>query len=288
MSETLWKEADSQKTEYGKRHLFMAVETIARQLKDARLFEKARIAGWGPEPNTAACIDIAQAYLDAHDAPTALSWLRKIRDGDDFQAEERDAALFSVFTDLGMVKEQSDVAWRIFRRSRCPETLDALLSTIGEHQRNRVVKDEIDLLLKDKDIDFQDVQFILHVGEVMKAEELVLSHSRQLDGSRYYDILPLADTFERNKRYLTTSILYRSLVDSILERGISKYYHHAVNYMEHLTLLMALVGDWREFQLHDEYFAALKKLHAKKFSFWEKMGMSRNSKKSLKHRNNYW
>ncbi len=288
MAETLWQEADSHKAEFGKRHLLIAVEAIARQLKDARLFEKARIAGWGPEPHTAACIDIAQAYLEAYDAPTALSWLRKIPDGDNFQEGDRDAALFSVFADLGMVKEQSDVAWRIFRRSRCPETLDLLLSTIGEHQRNRVVKDEIELLLKGKNLDFQDVQFILHVGEVIKAEELVLRNARQLDGSRYYDILPLADSFERNKRYLTTSILYRSLVDSILERGISKYYHHAVRYMKHLNLLMPLVKDWRGFQSHDEYLVVLQKLHRMKFSFWDKMGMRGLTKKLLMRRNNSW
>lgn len=186
-----------------------------------------------------------------------------------------------------MVKEQSEVAWRIFRRSRCPETLDLLLSTIGEHRRRQVVKKEIEYLMAGKDLEYQDVHFMLHMGEVIKAEEFVLSRSLQLDGSRYNDILPLAETFEQHKRYLTTSILYRSLVDSILERGISKYYHHAIRYMERLNSLMVFVQDWQGFQSHDDYITTLKKLHARKSSFWDKMGMGSPIKKSLKNRNNY-
>jgi hypothetical protein len=65
----------------------------------------------------------------------------------------------------------------------------------------------------------------------------------------------------------------RSLVDSILERGISKYYHHAVRYMRHLDKLSRVVEKWQGFASHEDYMAALQKLHARKSAFWDKMGM---------------
>jgi hypothetical protein len=34
------------KDEYGKRHHLMLIESLARQIKDAKLFEKTRIASW--------------------------------------------------------------------------------------------------------------------------------------------------------------------------------------------------------------------------------------------------
>ncbi|MDY0222784.1 MAG: hypothetical protein RBR67_16765, partial [Desulfobacterium sp.] len=47
MITTLQKRADKEKDEYGKRHHLMSIESLARQIKDARLFEKTRIASWG-------------------------------------------------------------------------------------------------------------------------------------------------------------------------------------------------------------------------------------------------
>jgi len=79
MIATLQKWADKEKIEYEKRHHLRSIESLARQIKDAELFEKTRIASWG-KLSTAALIDIARVYLESDDVETAYSWLRKIKD----------------------------------------------------------------------------------------------------------------------------------------------------------------------------------------------------------------
>ncbi len=72
--------ADKEKEEYQKRHWFHLVESLARQIKDAPLFEKTRIASWG-KLSTAACVDIAQVYLENGDARTSLNCAYSIEVG---------------------------------------------------------------------------------------------------------------------------------------------------------------------------------------------------------------
>jgi hypothetical protein len=57
---------------YRKRQWLSRVESLARQTKDAPLFEKIRLASWG-KLNSGACLDIARVHLDSGDAKTALS-----------------------------------------------------------------------------------------------------------------------------------------------------------------------------------------------------------------------
>ena len=84
MIATLQKWADKERDEYGKRHHLILIESLARQIKDARLFEKTRIAS-GRKLSTASFIDVARVYLESGDVETAHSWLRKIPEGETFQ-----------------------------------------------------------------------------------------------------------------------------------------------------------------------------------------------------------
>ena len=63
MIATLQKWADKEKDEYGKYYYIQSIESLARQIKDARLFERTRIASCG-KLSTAALIDIARVYLE--------------------------------------------------------------------------------------------------------------------------------------------------------------------------------------------------------------------------------
>ena len=100
MIATLQKWAEKEKDEYGKRHHLMLIESLARQIKDAKLFEKTRIASWG-KLSTAALIDIARIYLESGDVETAHSWLKKIPEGETFQAYERDELLEEILPKAG-------------------------------------------------------------------------------------------------------------------------------------------------------------------------------------------
>lgn len=92
--------AAEESDEFRKRQWLHNVESLARQLKDAPLFEAARLASWG-RLSTAACVDIARVYLECGHEPTALTWLEKIPAADTFMVAERDGLLLEIYGRFG-------------------------------------------------------------------------------------------------------------------------------------------------------------------------------------------
>lgn len=46
-------------------------------------------------------------------------------------------------------------------------------------------------------------------------------------------------------RFLRASVVYRALLESILARAQTRYYHHGVRYLKKLHMLSAAIEDWR-------------------------------------------
>ncbi len=266
----LWEHANQLTKEYEKRHCYYGIESLARQLKDPQLFEKARRLSWG-KLGTAAFIDIARAYLDAGEPGTALTWLNRVPRNDTFEQEKRDSTLLEVHRALGQKEEMASVAWRIFRRSRSPYTFEPLIAIVGEDRREGLLREESELILTEKDLEYGDVAFLLWAEAPDKAEGYLLARASQLNGDDYYAIKPLAEAFEELARMLSASVLYRSLLDSILRRGISKYYSHGVRYLQKLDKIAPQVQDWGEFPDHATYRVELTLRHKRKSAFWAKL-----------------
>jgi len=267
--DSLWELAEGEANEYQRWHWLHGIESLARQLKEAPLFERARRA-FDPNLGTAACVDIAAAYHDAGDPTSALSWLERIPESETFQEDERDGLLLAVHGELGHREQQEAVAWRIFRRYRCEATFETLLSTIGEEQRARVLQEEAGVILRSQDLSYSDAAFLVSSGRMEEAEAYLLARADQLDGLFYEALLPLAESLEEHGRYLVASVIYRALLDSILSRAVSKYYHHGVRYLKKLEALAGKIGRWQSVMPHPWYMKRVRRLHARKTSFWSR------------------
>lgn len=265
------KQAAGQDDEYAKRHWLHLVELLARQLKDAPLFEQTRIAAWGGE-STASCIDIARVYLESGDAPTALAWLEKIPESESFMAVERDELLLEVYGRLGNVTRQTGVAWRIFRRSRSLPALERLLTVIGPDQQAAVLEGEAAAIMAGGRFSSADAAFLLAIGRSAETEDYLFRHVEQIDGGQYNWLVPLAEALEKNGRYPGASLLYRALLDSILLRAQTKTYGHGARYLRKLDRLAAQVTDWRTLDPHSVYRERLIQDHRRKSSFWARFG----------------
>ncbi|MBU2482247.1 MAG: hypothetical protein KJ760_14260, partial [Proteobacteria bacterium] len=158
----LQKWADKEKDEYNKRHHFRSIESLARQIKDAKLFEKTRIASWGKLP-TAALIDIARVYLESGDVETAHSWLKKIPEGETYQAYERDKLLEEVYHKQGDSEKLTELLFQKFRSCHSTGTLQALLDVIGHDKRDEVVADGVKVILKADRLRESDAEFLISV-----------------------------------------------------------------------------------------------------------------------------
>jgi len=255
--------------EYDKRHWLSLVGSLARQIKDAPLFEKTRIASWG-KLSTAACVDIARVYLESTDALMALLWLDRISEKDAFQADERDKLLLEIHGRLGNPKKQAEVAWRMFRNHRSATSLAELLAVIGEDQKEEVIFSEAEIIQKNRHLSHSDVAFLIEMERMDEAEIYLLGRIDQLNGDLYGSLLPLAEAMEADGRQLSATVLYRALLDSILRRAQTKTYQHGVRYLKKLDKLARSVSDWQDIETHTAYLEMLRQAHGRKSSFWSR------------------
>jgi hypothetical protein len=254
--------------DYVKRHWLGLVESIARQLKDAPLFEKSRLACSKPVPID--CFDIARAYYDADDAKSALAWMERIPAGEIHGMAQRDAFMRDLYGKLGEQEKQIELASRVFRNNRSVDSLKDLLKIIGKSEKEKVISGEVDLILVEKQLSITNAIFLVKTGRVGEAEAYLLARREKLDGDDYGSLLPLAKSMEKNGMALCASAIYRALLDSILRRVISKIYPHGVRYLKKLDALAAAISDWKGVEPHSSYLENLRKVHARKYSFWSK------------------
>jgi hypothetical protein len=267
MVDEFWVLGGKETGELKRYHWYLAIESIARQLNDPELFERACFAKW-PQLPTAGHLDIAEVYFENGSPSIAREWLDKVSPTETFQLDERERLLLKVLLELGDKARAEEVAWRVFRRSRSKATLSLLLDVIGETERVRVVDREIAIIQESPQFDYVSASFLMELERFDDAERYFTERLTQLNGDYYNLLLPWAKTFESHSRFLVTSILYRALLESILRRANSKYYTYGVRYLRKLDDLASRVTDWGGLPSHDEYTLNLRIEHKLKRSFW--------------------
>ena len=261
--------AGEKKGHWGERTWLARVESLARQINDADLFEKTRIAG-RDHLTARDNLDIARVYLESGDVQTALAWTDRVSPDDVLCNHERDRLLFEIHGTSGNREKHIEIACQLFRQHRSVESISQLLTVIGEDQRGAVIESEVSAILEAKRLSHSDARFLVEMEQIDAAESYLMDRADQFDGDYYTGLLPLAEAMETNDRLLCASLLYRALIDSILQRAQSKAYPHGVRYLEEIDSLAASISDWQSFDSHADYIEQLRQKHGRKYSFWRR------------------
>ena len=152
------------------------------------------------------------------------------------------------------------------------DRLSDLLEAVGEDQHDLIIKNEAETILAEERCGYDDARFLVQAGQMDAASDYLLKRIDQVNGDLYGSVLPLAEAMEAHGIDLTASMLYRALLDSILQRAVSKYYHHGVRYLKKLDDLAPKIDDWLQFVPHQTYLAHLRDQHGRKKSFWSRYG----------------
>ncbi len=244
------------------------IEQIARELNDPHLFERARKAH-RPKPGTAACVDIANAWLRAGEPATALGWLERIDPGEPFMAEERDTALVEVYRRLERRGELLDLLRRRFHACRSRESLDELLGVMGAERRGEMVAEANEAIRRSVGFATTDAEFLLDCMDAGRAAEYVLERRADVNGDDWPNLLPLARALSDAQQPLGATVIYRALLDTILARAQSRAYRHGAGYWRRLDRLAVGMTEWRGIAPHAEYAASVQERHRRKSSFWK-------------------
>jgi hypothetical protein len=166
--------------------------------------------------------------------------------GDRTTAQDLRWKTFEATLDIGMLRDHI---------ARLPDfaefdVLDkALAHTIGFEQKYRALA------------------FFLNWPRLDLASRLVVDRRAEWEGRHYEVLLAAAKHWNPIIRWAAT-ILYRALLDDILNRARSPAYGHAARYLEKLDALAAHGDAASSIDPHHAYRAALSQKHGRKSGFW--------------------
>lgn len=273
LADRFWRLGKDEKDEFRRRRWYGAVEVLADHLGDGPLFEKARLAAWG-EPGTAACLDIADVYLKSGEPQTALAWVMRDKNPGTFQEDKRNQLLQTIYKELDEPEKVIEIAWKRFRICRTVNSLEELLTVIGQGQKESVISEQALEIMAEKTFSTINTEFLMTTGCIDQAGEYLLQSVDQLNGDFYYSLLPLAQAMEKANRNLAATMLYRTLLDSILRRARTTTYSHGIRYLKKLDTLAKAISDWQVFSTHEIYKKEIRLAHGRKHSFWGKYDKS--------------
>ena len=158
--------------------------------------------------------------------------------------------------------------YKNFKSYRTIEGFEELLLATGQEKREEFLSSEVIAICQNPSFDDNDAQFLADVGMMDELEAYVFARVETLDRGSCYTLPEIAHTLAKHKRYLASSLLYRSLLDSMMERAYAKSYHHGVDYLKAMDAFAPLIKDWKTYPTHTTYKTNLLLENKRKTSFW--------------------
>jgi len=246
-----------------RRHLAFRLALLADLERDTDAFIAAIRAG-GLESTHA--LEVAERLIAANRPAEALDWLdaprRRVEDDDGTDADLRIAALEA----LGRKDEAQAVRWRHFERFLSAEHLRAYLKRLPDFEDFEAEQKALDVAAAHKQA-ARGLAFFIEWQALDRADRLVRERLAALDGRLYEVLRPAAEALEE-KFPEAASLLYRRLIESVLERGSSKQYPYAARDLLSCARLAPHLPVPGSIESHTAFVARLQKAHGRKYGFW--------------------
>ncbi len=245
------------------------LSSIAKQLGDAPLFEKLHLQGIA-DPNGRILVEVAEVYFDSGNLQKSQEILDSLPRGDLFCKYEKEKLQKKIFSTQGKTEALFELLHSAFLENPSEHTLEELKTVTNTQDLQQFVEEAKATILTKTFWNTSHAKFLNHIDCPEVLSQYVLKHHDRMDGRNYDGLPELADYLAKRGQYLTASLVLRVLIEGTLNRANSKYYHHAVRYLEKLNLLEKLISDWYDLLTNEQYLIDLKKHHGLKKSFWSK------------------
>ncbi len=245
------------------------VEDVAKGLKDPILFEKA-VSGRGTHNKSYNNYKIGEMYLECGDASEALTYLQNVKERDHFSGDIHDL-LKRAYLELGNSSKVKEAVWNKFKSYRSVNNFESVVDIEGEEKRFDLLADEIKRIHKEIKLNDQSVEFLFSFNLVEDVDKYIYKRVKDLDGDcGYYSMSDWAITLEKEGKLLTSTLIYRELLSSILDRGYAKAYHYGVDYLKCLERQANKIEEWKKHKKHEQYFNQIHEQHKRKRNFWSR------------------
>jgi hypothetical protein len=228
MVDKIWRQVDAvnpnkEYTSYTKQRLCGGIKQIAKQLKDAPLFEQAIAAYYDygdMNLSTSAYIEIAEVYFESGEPEVALSWMNKTKEsslldklrkgGGGHLLNQHNALLLKIYSELCDIESQAKIAWDIFKANRNKETFDQLIGIVGADNEDDILASEVSIIMNEPKLSIVDAKFLLSEGYIDELESYFFARLDQIDGQYDYgSALFFVPHFEAKGKYLISTHIER-------------------------------------------------------------------------------
>ncbi|MBI9096311.1 MAG: hypothetical protein JEY71_15690 [Sphaerochaeta sp.] len=257
----------TEKEERKKGSYARMIRFIGSQQQEAKLFEDA-LQGKEVELPTLRMLEVARILLERNDVESALAWIKKIPANNFTNSYAIDEILKEIYARQGDTESLIALHYTNFKSHRTIEDLQELLLVMGQEKRDEVLAEELIQICKNPAFISDDAQFLADVKMIDELEAYMFARVDRLNGGDYYSLPEIAQELGNHGRYLAASMLYRSLLDSMMERAYAKSYHHGVDYLKAMDAFAPLIKDWKSFPSHNAYKVHLLQENKRKTSFW--------------------
>lgn len=261
--------SSGERFDHDRASLSLALRAVADARHDPDLFIESLERGGVVDPYR---VEVAEWMLAAGRLDEALTWLDSasaISRSELHLTEVKIATLDAA----GRADEAQGLRWQEFEKRLDGTILRDYLTrlesdTEREHAEAKAVR-----LAFEHAAAVEGLRFLIELPDLAMAAQLVLARSAEIDGGEYWTLAPAADALfpEHSDAAL---VLYRKLLESILERGTARAYHHAADYYHRAADCASRTAAVRQggTESHAAFDARLRSRHGRKSSFWSRIG----------------
>lgn len=214
---------------------------------------------------TAYVTDIAKRLLAANRPAEALDRLKIARQIDEDDTTQIDLTVRALEA-LERNDEAQDVRWRFFEKTLNPDYLRAYLKRLPDFEDFEAEQKGLAWAVGHRSAE-RALAFFTAWPNLEMAARLVRTRLSDLNGAVYYVLRPSAEALEE-KYPAAASLLYRRMVESVLNRGSSKQYPYATEDLQSCCRLAERVAGDDKIETHATFLVRLKKTHGRKYGFW--------------------
>ncbi len=256
-----------EKDEKKKRTYTSALKSIQDQIQEAKLFADA-LQGKQVSLSTERIVEVARVLLDRKEIDVAHTWIKRIPANNTSYTFEIEKLLKEIYASQGDRESLIALHYKNFRPMRALDTFQELLEVAGEEKREELLAQELILISEDTSFNTRNAQFLADVGMIDELEAYLFARVDTLKGGEYYSLPDIAKALAKHHRYLASSLIYRSVLVSMMERSYAKSYHHGVDYLNTMDEFAPRIKDWKNYATHNAFKVKLLQENKRKTSFW--------------------
>lgn len=191
--------------------------------------------------------------------------------GPDYQSKDRKLLEADILDAMKQRDAAQALRWTVFLETFDADVLRRYIARLDDFAEFDELDKAFAAVLASKHIN-EALLFLVEWPRLDLAARHVLSHAGKWDGSDYEALAPAADALAEDHPVAST-LLYRTLLTHILDRGIATAYEYAAHYMRTLATLSLRLPETLPFADHASFVGGLQGRHPRKYGFWQRVPM---------------